>query len=316
MTLRSKLPSTGALFMFDAAARHLNFTHAARDFNVTQPAISRTISRLEAHLDVQLFRRLPGRLELTETGLFLHRAICDGFDRIEAALTEILDSRLDAQTVTLSVSSAFAIHCLMPRFTRLRESLPDISVRFELIHGEPVGRLSTADLGIRHGLDPSQGLDHWPLTEEIILPVCSPDYLDRHGPLDPDSGLAGQTLACLLGAVRVPWEVYFARTRPGLPAPAIDRRVEQMTFPDYALVVQSAVKGQTVALGWWHVVANELAVGGLLPAAPIVLRTGDTYHLVAHGGATIRPAVARVRDWLLAEFEGLRAETAGLLAAG
>ncbi|GAB1360834.1 LysR family transcriptional regulator [Rhodobacter sp.] len=316
MSLRLKLPSTGALFMFDAAAQHLNFTHAAREFNVTQPAISRTIGRLEAHLGVQLFRRLPGRLELTEAGLFLHRAIRDGFDRIESALAEIVDSNLDAQTVTLSVSSAFAIHCMMPRFTRLRESLPEIALRFELIHGEPVGRLGTGDLGIRHGLDTTEDLQHWPLTPEIVLPVCSPDYLARHGPLDPDAGLAGHSLACLMGNIRVPWEVYFARTRPGFPAPVIDRRVEQMSFPDYALVVQSALKGQTVALGWWHVVANELVAGGLVPASDSVLRTGDTYYLVAHGGGTSRPAVARVRDWLLAEFDGLRAETADVIAPG
>lgn len=56
MPLRTRLPSSGSLFMFEASARHLNFTLAAREFNVTQPAISRMVRRLEQHLGTSTLR--------------------------------------------------------------------------------------------------------------------------------------------------------------------------------------------------------------------------------------------------------------------
>jgi len=79
MTLRKLLPSPNAIFMFEAAARHLNFTSAAREFNVTQSAISRMIARLESHLDVKLFLRTPTGIELTDDGRMLYGAVGEGF---------------------------------------------------------------------------------------------------------------------------------------------------------------------------------------------------------------------------------------------
>ena len=71
MTLRKMLPSPNAIFMFEAAARHLNFTRAAQEFNVTQSAISRMIARLESQIDAKLFRRAPTGVELTDEGRLL-----------------------------------------------------------------------------------------------------------------------------------------------------------------------------------------------------------------------------------------------------
>ena len=59
MSLRKLLPSSGAIFMFEAAARHMSFTAAASEFNVTQSAISRMIGLLEKHIGVRLFVRHP-----------------------------------------------------------------------------------------------------------------------------------------------------------------------------------------------------------------------------------------------------------------
>ena len=141
--------------------------------------------------------------------------------------------------------------------------------------------------------------------DEVILPVCSPDYLARNGSLSGADTFEGHTLAFLDGQVRAPWEVFLQGTLGHVP-----RGARRMTFPDYALALQSAVKGQTVALGWWHVVANELALGGLVPASPWVLRTGRTYKLYVQEASARRRAVTDVRDWLLADMDQLYQETA------
>jgi LysR family transcriptional regulator, glycine cleavage system transcriptional activator len=307
MPLRDKLPSPGALFMFEAAARHLNFTLAAREFNVTQPAVSRMISRLEGHIGLPLFLRRPTGLELTEEGRLLHRAVRAGFDRIEEALREIAARGTESEAVTLSVTSAFAIHWLMPRFDRIRRRLPGVTIRLDLIHGEPYGRLGAADIGLRYGMSEGEEVTRWPLVPEAVIPVCSPAYRAAQGPIDGAAGLRGQTLASLVGKMRIPWAVFLDTL--GLEGL---RDATELSFSDYALVIQAANKGQGVALGWWHVVADELLAGELVPAAGSMLVTETFYNLVARSAALRRPAVRQVCDLLLADFAALEADRQAL----
>ncbi|PZQ96100.1 MAG: LysR family transcriptional regulator [Cereibacter sphaeroides] len=307
MPLRGRLPSSGALFMFEASARHLNFTLAAREFNVTQPAISRMVLRLEQHLGVALFQRKSTGLELTEDGRLLQRAVREGFDRIEDAVSEIQNRQHEADVVTLSVTSAFAIHWLMPRFDKLRREVQGVTVRLDLIHGEPYGRLGAADLGLRYSMAEGEEVEHRPLVPEAVIPVCSPGYLAAHGPIDGPSGLQAQVLASLLGKMRIPWANFLETLDMGSM-----REATELSFSDYALVIQGAIKGQGVALGWWHVVAEEILCGGLVPAGGSFLETGSAYHLVARRTALRRPAVQRVWDWLLKEFRALEADRVAL----
>lgn len=87
--LRKKLPSANALFVFEAAARCGNFTRAAQELYVSQPAVSRMLARMEDHLGVRLFERVRGGIELTENGRILYRKISEGFSGIEGAIREI-----------------------------------------------------------------------------------------------------------------------------------------------------------------------------------------------------------------------------------
>ncbi|MBZ9991350.1 LysR family transcriptional regulator [Mesorhizobium sp. BH1-1-5] len=297
MPLRARLPSPGALFMFEAAARHQNFTLAAREFNVTQPAISRMISRLEQHLGTKLFLRRSTGLELTEEGRVLQRAVRQGFDRIEEAVCDIQAGANAGDVVTLSVTSAFAIHWLMPHFDKFRQDVPGVQIRLDLIHGEPYGSLGAADIGVRYAFPEGDEIESWPLVEEVVIPVCSPGYLHTHGPIDGLRGLKGHILASLIGKMRIPWPTFLAAVGLGH-----FREATELAFSDYALVIQGAIKGQAIALGWWHVVAGEVLSGGLVPAGRTPLRTGAFYHLVARRSAARRPEVQKVRDWLRAEF--------------
>lgn len=307
MPLRTRLPSPGALFMFEAAARHLNFTLAAREFNVTQPAISRMISRLETHLGTPLFLRRSTGLELTDDGRLLHRAVRDGFDRIEDAICEIEAGRHQEDVVTFSVTSAFAINWMVPRLDRFRREVPGVTLRLDLIHGEPMGRLGAADLGLRYGMQDGEDVESWPLVPEAVIPVCSPAYLAAHGTIDGEAGLTGHVLASLVGRMRIPWPRFLETVGIGSM-----RDATELSFSDYALVIQGAIKGQGVALGWWHVVAGELLTKGLVPAAGMMLQTGTFYNLVGRRSAMRRPAVQKLRGWLQTEFDALETQRAQL----
>lgn len=60
-----RLPSLNGLRAFEAAARHLSFTEAAAELNVTQTAVSHQIRRLEQELGIKLFIRRNRAIALT-----------------------------------------------------------------------------------------------------------------------------------------------------------------------------------------------------------------------------------------------------------
>ena len=66
--MAARLPSLNGLRAFEAAARHLSFTQAASELNVTQTAISHQIKRLEEELGLKLFIRQNRALALTPQG--------------------------------------------------------------------------------------------------------------------------------------------------------------------------------------------------------------------------------------------------------
>ena len=111
---------------FRSAARHLSFTHAARELFVTQSAISHQVKTLEDQLGRPLFRRVNRALELTQTGAELYRAI-------DEALTLIDDATQRAsgpwRTLSVTTTVALASTWLVPRLQRFAELHPEIDLR-------------------------------------------------------------------------------------------------------------------------------------------------------------------------------------------
>jgi len=78
------LPPLETFRFFEAAARHLNFTHAAEEMHVTHGAVSQRIKRLEEDLGTPLFRRSGRGMLLTDEGRRL-------LERVRAAIGEITE---------------------------------------------------------------------------------------------------------------------------------------------------------------------------------------------------------------------------------
>lgn len=287
--LRRMLPSNHALFVFEAVARNASFTRAAAELNVTQPAVSKAMAQFERHLGVRLVERSAEGIALTRDGALLHRRIAEGFRGIEAALREIDVRRTGVETVTLSLSSAFTTHWLMPRINTLQEAFPAVDFRFHLIPGALGGPVDSVDLGMRFVEGPD--LDHEAvfLMNEVMLPVCSPAYRDgRDG--------ARRTTFVNLAAHSPNW------TGGVDPGPDRGEARASLDFTDYAVVVQAALLGQGVALGWVNVVAHCLRKGELVPAADRITRTARTCQLIHLRSRPLRPTVTAVQDWLVTEL--------------
>jgi DNA-binding transcriptional LysR family regulator len=291
--LRKKLPSANALFVFEAAARCGNFTRAAQELYVSQPAVSRMLARMEDHLGVQLFERVRGGIELTENGRILYRKISEGFNGIEGAIREIEARSTGVEAVTLSVSTAFTTHWLMPRLNRLNKAFPSVDLRFQLISGRIGGPLIDVDLGMRFVTQDEIDENSVLVMPEILLPVCNQRYHEQRV-ADP-AGEYKDTVIVMDDGERG-WHDRFSAF-----AQHRRRAAHMLSFNDYAIVVQAALLGQGVALGWLNVVSHWIAQGALMPAELEVIATHRRCCLISPPNPPMRPIVKSVRDWIIEE---------------
>src|SRR3984893_19024932 len=122
-----RLPPLETFRFFEAAARHLNFTHAAKEMHVTHGAVSQRIKRLEEHLGTPLFRRSGRGMLLTDEGRRL-------LERVRAAISEIAEG-VEAirpgdshRILMISTMPCFAAYWLLPRLADFNEHHPEIQV--------------------------------------------------------------------------------------------------------------------------------------------------------------------------------------------
>lgn len=293
-SLRRKLPSANALFVFEAAARCGNLTRAAQELYVSQPAVSRMLARMEEHLGVRLFERVRGGIELTESGRILYRKISEGLNGIDDAIREIETRSTGVEPVTLSVSTAFTTHWLMPRMSRLNQAFPSIDLRFQLISGRVGGPLGDVDLGMRFLHEGEVGENSVLVMPEVLVPVCNPRY---EALAHTDEWRRHGDTVIVMDDEERGWHARFSAFANGTR-----RAGSVLSFNDYAIVVQAALLGQGVALGWVNVVMHWLAQGTLVPAENELIVTNRRCCLSWSPDRPLRPIVCAVRDWLIDEM--------------
>jgi LysR family transcriptional regulator, glycine cleavage system transcriptional activator len=145
-----RLPPLNAVRAFEAAARHLSFTRAAEELNVTQAAVSHQVKALEERLGVLLFRRLNRGLNLTDSGTLYLKELESILDRLEQATERVRTSEA-AGLLTVSTGTSFAAKWLVPRLQRFRERRPDLDVRIDADDALTDFRRDNVDLAIRYG---------------------------------------------------------------------------------------------------------------------------------------------------------------------
>jgi len=291
-----KLPPLNALRAFEAAARHLSFTRAAAELNVTQAAISHQVKALEARLGVILFRRLNRALRLTDSGQAYLQAVRDAFDAIAAA-TERLYADEAGGRLTVTTIHSFAAAWLLPRLLRFHVLHPEIDVLLDAADEIVDFAAGGVDLAIRYGTGNWPGLrvEQW-MTEEIF-PVCSPDLVTGPAPLRETADLRHQTL--LHDDMRVNWAIWLKAAGVA----GVDSN-SGPGFTDSRLVLQAAIGGHGVALARSLLVADDLAAGRLVRPFDKALPAGFAYYIVTAKADWDRPKVRAFREWLVAEAAG------------
>jgi len=298
-----RLPTLNALRAFEAAARHLSFTKAAAELNVTQAAISHQVKALEEQLGLPLFRRLNRRLLLTDAGQTYVTRLTEAFDDIAEA-TEQVTSGPGSGSLRISTLPSLAAKWLLPRLSRFRARYPEIDVFVSASHGLADFRRDDLHLAIRYGQGTYPGLESVLLMEDEIFVVCSPQLLASGPPLRTPADLRHHTLLhdTSAEAGRRDWRMWLERI--GETGVDPDRGPG---FSDANLILEAVVAGEGVALTRRSLATGDLAAGRLvIPFGPIQ-PARNRYYLVYPKGTADIPKVRKFAEWLDEEVAADRA---------
>ena len=292
--MTANLPSLNGLRAFEAAARHLSFTRAASELNVTQTAISHQIRRLEEQLGIRLFVRKNRALLLTREAQAYLPAVRAAFEDLRQATARLRRADRDG-VLTLSATPSLAAKWLVTRVAAFQDAHPGIEVRISASTHLVDFRREEVDMAIRYGRGSWPGLRaDWLMAEEFF-PVCSPALLRGEKPLRRPADLERHTLLHATVS-REDWQLWL--TAAGLPTSLALRR--GLSFDQSFMAIQAAIDGLGVALGRTPLVEADIAAGRLVVPFDVVLPDEAGFYIVAPEETADAPKIALVRNWLIA----------------
>ncbi len=297
---RRRLPPLNALRAFETAARHLNFSRAAEELNVTPGAVSQQIQNLEDFVGAPLFKRTPRGLLLTDAAQTALPALREAFDRLTDAAS-MLTAAVDGRRLTLTAAPSFAAKWLVPRLGRFEQLHPQIDIW--LTAGIDLVDLNAGevDLALRYGAGRYPGMEVQRLIGETVIPVISPELqatnplnspedllnhvLLHDGSPDPDDSCPDWTMWLAARGVKSADEVRGPR------------------FNQSSLVIEAAVNGRGVALAKRTLAQDDLDAGRLIAPLQIATAVDFAYYLVHAKTKGRLPQVKAFINWLTTEAE-------------
>jgi LysR family transcriptional regulator, regulator of gene expression of beta-lactamase len=284
---KSYLP-LNALRAFEASAPHLSFTKAGMELRVGQAAISHQVKALEARLGVELFRRLPRGLALTDEGQALIPAIAESFSRLRATLERFEKGHFRG-VVSVGVVGTFATGWLLPRLSAFRETHPFVDLRLQTNNNRVDLAGEGLDFAIRYGNGSWRNTEAIHLFAALLSPVCAPQIAER---ITAPADLAEEALLRSYQADE--WLRWFAAA--GVPCPAIRGTV----FDSSVTMAEAAAQGAGVALLPVAMFERELSLGRLVQPFDLEVSIGS-YWLTSLKSKAESDAMRAFRLWVVAE---------------
>lgn len=289
-----RIPPLTAVRVFEAAARHENFTRAAEELGMTQAAVSYQIRVLEERLGVPLFRREKKRVMLTDAGRRAAGEVARAFDTLDAAFAALRAE--DEATLTVTTSYTFANTWLAWRLGAFQIAHPEMALR--LLTDDTLADFAgeEVDLGIRTGMGEWPGLGADLLLRINFTPMCSPEFLERHGghALRPED---------LLDLPRIgpddPWWPHWLREAGVCVPDDLPHRGIRLGYQ--ANEGHAAMAGQGMAMLTPFFWRNDMAAGRLVQPFRQLSTRGWGYWLVYAEHRRTVPKIKRFRDWILGE---------------
>lgn len=291
-----RLPHLTWLRAFEASARHLSFTNAALELNLTQAAISKQVKLLEHYLREPLFERKPRSLVLTKVGAAYLPKVRDGFERLAAGTEEVFGLRR-SEVLTVRAPVGYSVNWIAPRLQGFFDRHPDTEVRLvSSVWGDQFDN-ERFDLDIQYGTGRWPGYKADRLTWEVIKPVCAPSLLEGENAIRNPADLAHHRLLHVLG-YEEGWAYWFRYAKvDGINSG------QGLQFDTSLLAFEFASRAGGVALARSSMLAIETERGRLVEPFGIEAPLQEAFHLISPETGRDHPDAQKFRDWLIETAE-------------
>lgn len=294
---RLRLPATDTLVTFERAAKNLSFKKAAKELNMTPSAVSQQISKLEASLGVELFRRSSKGVRLTESAAAYIKEVHRALALLRTATRHIVDTS-NQQPVKIAAYNMLSTYWLFPLVGELDKQYTDLSLDIESVTRLVDVTLRDADIIVQFGpLNNANAEGHVVLFPRTSTPVCSPMFLERHGPLETIDDLLRVPLLHNL-ATEEEWIEWFAGIDDMTSPPPAQHR-----FRDRGSTLSAAENGLGVALGCRNLLKHDLEAGNLIAPFELSVTYDSGYYVQVSAAAKRLKRIERLLSWLRSKGE-------------
>jgi LysR family glycine cleavage system transcriptional activator len=289
------LPPLSGLQAFEAAARHLSFTEAAKELNCTQAAISQRVRGLESYLSRQLFVRRRNGLQLSEVGEAYLPGVAEALN-LAAAATEGLRGKNVPRTVTVSAPLSFLTLWLAARLDALLSENPNVSIRLNsAIWTDPNAELADIVVEVRDFSELESGMPHLP-TESLEL-VCAPAFIEQLSTTALQKVLNSSRKIFIQGRHSV-WQRW--ATQLGID---LDGDVPAMKVDNSATALEAAAQNLGFVVTYSSYCQPYLRSGRLVAWRKATVKTSLCLALTGAPDQPLWHPAHKVFDWLKHEFQ-------------
>ena len=283
-------PPLNALRIFEAFARRGSVLEAARELAITPSAVSHQLRLLESFAQTPLTVRSGRTLVLTDEGRDYYRSISAAFSVLRSA-TSFMRERSSRRQITISLIPLFGMGWFIPRLNDFLATNQDIDVTV-LYANHRNYRSDASDLSIRFGTGDWVEYTSTPLLSGAVVPVCTPRFLQRYGPLRKPADLAGVPL--VHDEDRSTWVNW-------LQSAGVRHvtRTEGPLFEDGQLTLSATLSDLGAALLRAPLIARELASGALRKLFDSELDDGRHYYLCWRTDVEMPDGAQRLAQWLM-----------------
>ena len=283
-----------ALRAFAAVYETGGIRPAARLLGITHSSISKHVQELEAWIGVPLVDREQGvrTIKFSPQGEDIGRVALENLNDIASAVEAVRESK-QGNAVTISTTPSFAARWLLPRLQDFNATFPWIELSIVVDQKLNFAGDHGADIAIRMGQGPWEGLECTPLMNELLFPVMSTSFWLKVGRPTELSALDGLPLLHDRDP-QASWQRWLSE-QDGL---VFDTRAGPR-FASSDLVLRAAVQGLGVALARGRLVEDDLATGLLIkPFEGKEATLSQAYWLLHPKGKKKTIAISKVIEWL------------------
>lgn len=290
--------SLKGLQAFEVAARKGSFAAAADELFISPAAVSQLIRTMEDQMDRKLFHRINRGITLTEAGREVLPRLTVAFEEIESVAQQLAGTTGHSR-ITISVPPSVASGWLSTRVAGFLDGQNqiDLSLRGE---EDPVSfERDGIDVRMTYGRFHYRDHETVVIGTDTTFPVCSPAYLETHGPFETEE----QLLKCTL--IHTDWgpaAATFPAWRSWFEASGLthNRQMETgMTANSSKAAIDLAVSGLGVVLAQGIFATEFLQGGSLVRPFTRVLQLSQPYCLTIPDRSIRRPVVRDFQSWLI-----------------